>query len=147
MARYLPREERLTRYRLIVDAHAILSDDQKRSAYDSFGLGWALSSINRRFDSQSWKNTSKFICLVLVFLVRVTLAQTCVLLSSLAKLELQRKRIDEQCRDLIDRHRDRALGLSTLVAQMERLLLKRDPSGMGLAQEPFYRDMLPLCEY
>lgn len=33
--------ERLERYRLIVLAHEILSDPAKRSAYDSYGAGWA----------------------------------------------------------------------------------------------------------
>lgn len=36
----IPHPVKLERYRLIVAAHAILSDPQKRSAYDRFGAGW-----------------------------------------------------------------------------------------------------------
>ncbi|KAF1977158.1 hypothetical protein BU23DRAFT_453937 [Bimuria novae-zelandiae CBS 107.79] len=38
---HLPRAIRLERYRLLVAAHTILSDDAKRRNYDAFGLGWA----------------------------------------------------------------------------------------------------------
>lgn len=171
LARKLPKEECLARYRLIVDAHEILSDDQKRLAYDAYGLGWTLPSRSRGLRRRSSPDTryygwnkdgsdheadgeffkllsgnKKFICFILVI---VTFAQTCVFLSSLAKAELQMRQTDEQCRELMTRHRDRALGLRTLIAQVERLLLKRDPSGMGLlpTEEPFYREMLPLCSY
>ncbi|CEJ59952.1 hypothetical protein PMG11_08550 [Penicillium brasilianum] len=166
-----PNPERLARYHLVVDAHAILSNDQKRSAYDIYGLGWTLSSKNRDLCGRSCSNTRchgwnndrtnhkaeqkffkhlssnrKFICFILVI---VTFAQTCVLLSSMAKSELQMRRTDEQSRELMVRHRERALNLRTLVAQMECLLLKRDPSGAGLlpTEETFYREMLPLCMY
>ncbi|CAG7948285.1 unnamed protein product [Penicillium nalgiovense] len=170
IAKRLPTEERLSRYRLIVDAHEILSDQQKRSAYDAYGLGWPLPSRHHGYDNipQSPRHTyerwddidsehgavneflgrllknKKFICLMIVL---ATFAQACVILSSVAKTKLEMRRRDEECRDLIFRHRDRALDLRTLVAQMERLLLKRDPSGMGLGptEEPFYREMLPFC--
>lgn len=36
-----PHHLKLERYRLIVTAHAILSDPEKRRAYDRFGAGWA----------------------------------------------------------------------------------------------------------
>lgn len=36
----LPRTVRLERYRLIVAAHTILSDPERRNAYDRFGAGW-----------------------------------------------------------------------------------------------------------
>ncbi|KAJ4291179.1 J domain-containing protein 1 [Kalmusia sp. IMI 367209] len=37
---HLPHAVRLERYRLLVAAHTILSDDAKRKAYDTWGLGW-----------------------------------------------------------------------------------------------------------
>lgn len=37
----LPSTARLERYRLIVAAHSILSDPEKRKAYDRFGAGWS----------------------------------------------------------------------------------------------------------
>jgi hypothetical protein len=40
-----PKEEMLERYRLVVAANAILSDPEKRAAYDNFGLGW-MSDMN-----------------------------------------------------------------------------------------------------
>lgn len=171
LAERLPKEERLARYRLIVDAHEILSDDRKRSAYDVYGLGWTQSSRSRDLRRRSYPDTRyhgsnndrtnheaeleffkllsgnrMFICFVVVLM---TFAQTCVFLSSLAKPELQMRRTDEQCRELMVHHRERALNLRTFIAQKENLLLKRDPSGTGLlpTEEPFYREMLPLCMY
>lgn len=38
---HLPSQVRLERYRLLVAAHSILSDDAKRRAYDAWGHGWA----------------------------------------------------------------------------------------------------------
>jgi curved DNA-binding protein CbpA len=38
---HLPQHVRLERYRLIVAAHAILSDPERRRLYDRFGSGWA----------------------------------------------------------------------------------------------------------
>lgn len=38
---HLPHHVRLERYRLLVAAHTLLSDDSKRKAYDAWGLGWA----------------------------------------------------------------------------------------------------------
>lgn len=38
---HVPLAVRLERYRLIVAAHGILSDDAKRRAYDLWGAGWA----------------------------------------------------------------------------------------------------------
>jgi curved DNA-binding protein CbpA len=37
---HLPPEVRIERYHLIVAAHTILSDPDKRRAYDTFGVGW-----------------------------------------------------------------------------------------------------------
>lgn len=39
-AAHLPHHVRLERYRLLVQAHALLSDDAKRRSYDVWGLGW-----------------------------------------------------------------------------------------------------------
>ncbi|KAJ5758450.1 hypothetical protein N7520_005606 [Penicillium odoratum] len=171
LAEKMPKEERLARYRLIVDAHKILSDDEKRSAYDAYGLGWTLPTRRRGIHRRSYPDTrystrndygfnheaeeeffkhlsgnKKFICFIMVIFI---FAQTCVFISSLAKAELQMRRTDEQCRELMICHKDRALDLKTLTAQIERLLLKRDPSGTGLlpTEEQFYREMLPLCTY
>lgn len=169
-AQKLTVEERLSRYRLIVDAHEILSDYKKRSAYDNYGLGWPLPSRPHSFDLRSQRHTTYdqwgneglnccsereflrrmfrnkvFICFVLVL---ATFAPTCVILSSLAKSELQVRRTDE-CRDMIYRHQNRVLSLKMLMVQLERLLLERDLSGIGLAptKEPFYRDMFQFGGY
>lgn len=37
----LPPDVRLHRYRLVIAAHEILSDPEKRAAYDRFGTGWS----------------------------------------------------------------------------------------------------------
>ncbi|KAI0878243.1 hypothetical protein GGS24DRAFT_14432 [Hypoxylon argillaceum] len=50
---------RLERYRLVVAANEILSDDAKRRAYDLYGAGWngnrTLQSVYREAD-RSWRN-------------------------------------------------------------------------------------------
>ncbi|KAF2641335.1 hypothetical protein P280DRAFT_398417 [Massarina eburnea CBS 473.64] len=40
-AAYLPQAVRIERYRLLVAAHTILSDEVKRREYDAWGSGWA----------------------------------------------------------------------------------------------------------
>ncbi|KAJ5701256.1 hypothetical protein N7488_008804 [Penicillium malachiteum] len=171
----LAPEERLARYRLIVEAHALLSNEHRRLIYDAYGSGWIFPVSSRggwrrspymrstrSTRSHGWRShespaaeleffrylsrNKKFLCLVVVVM---TFAQACVLLSSMAKAELQMSRVDEQCRELLLRHRTRALTLRTVVAQIERLLLKRDPSGTGLipSEGSCHRDELPLCLY
>ncbi|KAJ8127033.1 hypothetical protein O1611_g6605 [Lasiodiplodia mahajangana] len=55
----LPQAVRLERYRLVVAANEILSDDAKRKAYDLYGAGWngnrTLQSLYREAD-RSWRN-------------------------------------------------------------------------------------------
>ncbi|KAI0104740.1 hypothetical protein GGR51DRAFT_227062 [Nemania sp. FL0031] len=55
----LPQAVRLERYRLVVAANEILSDDTKRKAYDLYGAGWvgsrSLQSLYREAD-RSWRN-------------------------------------------------------------------------------------------
>ncbi|KAI0506509.1 hypothetical protein F5B22DRAFT_445316 [Xylaria bambusicola] len=55
----IPLAVRLERYRLVVAANEILSDDAKRRAYDLYGAGWrgnrTLESLYREAD-RSWRN-------------------------------------------------------------------------------------------
>ncbi|RWA07130.1 hypothetical protein EKO27_g7972 [Xylaria grammica] len=55
----IPQSVRLERYRLVVAANEILSDDAKRRAYDLYGAGWrgnrTLQSLYREAD-RSWRN-------------------------------------------------------------------------------------------
>ncbi|TDZ53223.1 J domain-containing protein 1 [Colletotrichum trifolii] len=44
----ISRASRLERYRLVVEAHEILSDPQKRLLYEKYGLGWTLSRHGAR---------------------------------------------------------------------------------------------------
>ncbi|KAJ5668238.1 uncharacterized protein N7477_006808 [Penicillium maclennaniae] len=168
----LTNEERLDRYRLIVDAHHLLSDDTRRSAYDTYGLGWSLKSSPRprmspydgpfrgghgysgsSGDSEDeeiiWRllfRNRRFQCLLLVVL---SFAQACLFLSFVAQVQMETQRMDQLSGQLLRRHQDRALSTKSFMAQAERLLLKRDPSGLGLApfEEAFYREMLPYCAY
>lgn len=168
----LTKEERLDRYRLIVDAHLLLSDDLKRSAYDKYGLGWSLKSGPRPGmsmyygsyrgghgysgspgDSEDeeiiWRllfRNRRFRCLLLVVL---SFAQVCVFLSLVTQVQMETQRMDQHSQQLLHRHQDRALSTKSFMAQAERLLLKRDPSGLGVApfEEAFYREMLPYCAF
>ncbi|GAW17771.1 hypothetical protein ANO14919_072380 [Xylariales sp. No.14919] len=55
----IPQSVRLERYRLVVAANEILSNDAKRRAYDLYGAGWrgnrTLQSLYREAD-RSWRN-------------------------------------------------------------------------------------------
>ncbi len=52
---HLPLHVRLERYRLLVTAHDILSDTEKRRAYDIWGHGWTGHHQNSLdFDEQRW---------------------------------------------------------------------------------------------
>lgn len=168
----IPKEERLARYRLIVDAHLILSDDLKRSAYDQYGLGWGLkrdpmpgtsmrygyyrrghgyseNSGNSGDEEIIWRLLSRnksFRCLVLVVLA---FAKMCLFLSLVTQVQMETQKTDQFSRQLLHRHQDRALSTRSFMAQAERVLLRRDPSGLGLTpfEEAFYREMLPYCTH
>ncbi|KAI1159919.1 hypothetical protein F5B18DRAFT_547087 [Nemania serpens] len=55
----IPHHVRLERYRLVVAAHEILSDNAKRRAYDLYGAGWngnrTMQNIFRQAD-RSWRD-------------------------------------------------------------------------------------------
>ncbi|KAI1291389.1 hypothetical protein F5Y03DRAFT_400752 [Xylaria venustula] len=55
----IPHSVRLERYRLVVAANEILSDDAKRKAYDLYGAGWngnrTMQDLYREAD-RSWRN-------------------------------------------------------------------------------------------
>lgn len=61
---HLPAHTRLERYRMLVAAHDILSDIQKRKAYDAWGHGWAghhrtpasTAQYEWEFDRRRWAN-------------------------------------------------------------------------------------------
>ena len=57
---YLPASLRLYRYRLIVQAHTILSDPAKRAAYDRYGAGWDgmpdIEGIRRENSERGWRS-------------------------------------------------------------------------------------------
>jgi curved DNA-binding protein CbpA len=58
----IPLSVRLERYRMLVAAHEILSDGEKRRAYDAFGVGWvghqhtptSHNPYNWEFDQKRW---------------------------------------------------------------------------------------------
>lgn len=165
----ITKEERLARYRLIVDAHLLLSDDLKRSAYDEYGLGWSLKSgpmpgtsmhygyyhRGHGYSGSSedgeiiWRLLSRnksFRCLILVVLA---FAQVCLFLSFVTQVQMETQRTDQFSRQLLLRHQDRALSTRSFMAQAERVLLRRGLSGVGLTptEQVFYREMLPYCTH
>ena len=54
----IPTVERLERYRLIVQAHTILSDPARRKAYDATGAGWGTQSSWARADGNTRPHTA-----------------------------------------------------------------------------------------
>lgn len=163
----LPKETQTHRFRLVVAAHAILSDTKKRAAYDMYGAGWSSPSIRdrgiQRYQSpvgrehdddarqrgfDMWQFLSKHRPLLRLVVVVFAFGEICLFLVTLSKAEMELNRIDMQCRGLIWHRQSRSLDASTLL-QLERFLLRRDPSGLGLLPEELesYRAILPLCMY
>jgi curved DNA-binding protein CbpA len=55
---HVPPLERLERYRLVVQAHTILSDPIRRRAYDTTGAGWGGQAYSVRSEGRSHSHTS-----------------------------------------------------------------------------------------
>jgi hypothetical protein len=168
----LPKEEQVQRYRLVVAAHEILSDPQKRAAYDVYGIGWEEPSnhsqwsdtttapfTNRRrtysweygghasseFDIWDFLSTNKgVIRLVAVIFI---FGEVCLFLVTLSKAEVELERMDMELRKLMLHRQQRSLDAPSKILQLERFFLRRDPSGMGVfpEEESSYREILPLC--
>lgn len=166
---HLSKEERARRYRLIVAAHEILSNPQKRAVYDLYGLGWLSQRGNgiqthlhrsgdyHRDASQRphpdvdvdhpWSFLSAHKYMIRLVVVIFTFGEVCLFLVMLFKAETELKRLDTECRELLRRRRQRTLDADSKMLQIERFLLKRDPSGVGLSlsEEGCYREVIPFC--
>jgi len=165
----LSKDTQIQRFRLVVAAHEILSDDRKRAVHDTHGIGWLSGSpdatlnndikgnpfTNRNhdrwgarpqkdFDMWEFLSTHKYIVRLLV--VIFTFGEICLFLVTLFKADIELKRLDKECRELVSRRQSRSLGVSNML-QLERFLLRRDPSGMGLfpSEMESYGKMLSLC--
>lgn len=168
----LPKEERVERYRLVVAAHEILSNPQKRAAYDVHGVGWATplghsqfgdgtrnpftsrshaytweygDDPSSRFDFWSFLSMHQYVIrLVVVILI---FGDICLFLVTLSKAEAEIERLNFKLRKLMRHRQQRSLDAPSRMLQLERFFLRRDPSGMGLlpGEEPSYREILPLC--
>lgn len=166
---YLSKATQTDRFRLVVAAHEILSDTTKRAAYDMYGVGWSSPTrpnyddsrtysgpFNRAYDSEPkqeeefnvWVFLSTHKYLLRLLAVVFTFGEICLFLVTLSKAEIELNRIDSQCRELVWHRRLRSLDASFLL-QLERFLLKRDPSGMGLSPDEAesYRAVSPMCMY
>ncbi|CAG8948523.1 unnamed protein product [Penicillium salamii] len=167
---HLSRETRIHRFRLIVSAHEILSDSTRRAAYDMYGVGWLSHPTPARRDSMStyrgpfsrkhhfeerpegyfdaWEFLSKHKDFLRLLAVILTFGQICLFLVTLSKAEIELNRIDRACQEMILHRQFRSLDAPTLL-QLERFLLHRDPSGMGLLPDEMesYRAVSPFCMY
>ncbi|RAK98509.1 J domain-containing protein [Aspergillus ibericus CBS 121593] len=148
------------RYRLVVAAHELLSNPQKRLAYDRYGVGWRgqgpprTARVSRHPNHATshgteGENLLPHPRLVILFLVIAFFLQSCLFVVRAQKAEMHARQVHVQSQRLLDRRRSRAAGLGGLGIQVERFLLKRDPSGLGVTgQEALvYREMLPYCTF
>ncbi|RAH49994.1 J domain-containing protein [Aspergillus brunneoviolaceus CBS 621.78] len=166
---------RASRYRMVVAAHELLSDPHKREAYDRSGVGWkwgrpsgpgpgpagagtgtsadasdysnATTAADRNPPALRFFRTRSGLLLVVVILV---FFQSCLFIVQYNKAQLRACQVHRHCQRLLERRRTRAGNLAALpAAQLERFLLNRDPSGMGLTgvERYVYRDVLPTCAH
>ncbi|OOG00293.1 hypothetical protein ASPCADRAFT_57 [Aspergillus carbonarius ITEM 5010] len=154
------------RYRLVLAAHELLSDPQKRLAYDRYGVGWAWAwawahgqglpravSISKYSahgtDSRKTDLLLSHPRLIFLLFVIVFFLQCCLFVVHSCRAGVHARMLHDQCQRLLERRRSRAAGLGGLGAQFEGFLLRRDPSGLGLTRREalVYRDVLPYCAY
>ncbi|RAK81741.1 J domain-containing protein [Aspergillus fijiensis CBS 313.89] len=107
----------------------------------------ATTAADRNPPALRFFRTRSGLLLVVVILV---FFQSCLFIVQYNKAQLRACQVHRHCQRLLERRRTRAGNLAALpAAQLERFLLNRDPSGMGLTgvERYVYRDVLPTCAH
>ncbi|KAL4906293.1 hypothetical protein BDW74DRAFT_140670 [Aspergillus multicolor] len=164
-------EIRLQRYRIVVTAHEILSDSNRRAAYDATGMGWAFNpapECRRRtpndpiYNNATWEDWERWynrnnpkqetvvdhktfvIFVVLLFFMGAAVQASWITTVSTG-YEDRLKELNEQSTRFLNQRRENTVKqMQGSDAKVQHFLIRRDPSGFGLKGEEkgVYRDAL-----
>ncbi|KAL4739675.1 hypothetical protein BDV11DRAFT_114271 [Aspergillus similis] len=164
-------EVRLQRYRIVVTAHEILSDPNRRAAYDATGMGWAFNpapSRRRRtpddpiFTNATWEDWERwhnrhevkqetvvdhktFVTFVVLLFFMGAAVQASWITAVSTGYEDRLKELNEQSTRFLNQRRETTVKQMTgSDAKVQHFLIRRDPSGFGLKGEEknVYREAL-----
>ncbi|CAG8908742.1 unnamed protein product [Penicillium egyptiacum] len=165
----LTAETRLQRYRIVVDAHEILSDPIKRAAYDRNGTGWIHTILDTRIERDShgpniyanatwedwedWHNRHQgpqqhvvdqrtFTRLVILLVLFAGALQASWLGQVNTGYNDRLREVNEQsARVLQDRRDSTVKQMDSNDARVQGFLIRRDPTGSGLKdnEQPVYQ--------
>ncbi|KAL6235576.1 hypothetical protein BDW75DRAFT_240035 [Aspergillus navahoensis] len=164
-------EVRLQRYRIVVTAHEILSDPNRRAAYDATGMGWAFNpapSRRRRTpddpifanatweDWERWHNRQKgkqetvvdhktFVTFVVLLFFMGAAVQASWITTVSTGYEDRLRELNEQSTRFLNQRRENTVKqMAGSDAKVQHFLIRRDPSGFGLKGEEknVYREAL-----
>ncbi|KAI9369346.1 hypothetical protein BJX61DRAFT_549617 [Aspergillus egyptiacus] len=158
-------ETRLHRYRIVVTAHEILSDPNRRAAYDQFGTGWNFHPppIHRRppawagsdpvyanatwEDWERWHNRNApkqenvvdhrtFVTFVVLLFFMGAAVQASWITQVSTSYEDRLKDLSEQSSRFLNERRKNTMNqMASSEAKVQHFLIRRDPSGYGLKEE------------
>ncbi|CAG7968046.1 unnamed protein product [Penicillium nalgiovense] len=165
----LTAETRLQRYRIVVDAHEILSDPIKRAAYDRNGTGWIHTVLDTRVERDShgpniyanatwedwedWHNRHQgpqqhvvdqrtFTRLVILMVLFAGALQASWLGQVNSGYNDRLREVNEKsARVLQDRRDSTVKQMDSNDARVQGFLIRRDPTGSGLKdnEHPVYQ--------
>ncbi|CAP92062.1 J domain-containing protein [Penicillium chrysogenum] len=165
----LTAETRLQRYRIVVDAHEILSDPIKRAAYDRNGTGWIHTVLDTRVERDShgpniyanatwedwedWHNRHQgpqqhvvdqrtFTRLVILLVLFAGALQASWLGQVNSGYNDRLREVNEKsARVLQDRRDSTVKQMDSNDARVQGFLIRRDPTGSGLKdnEHPVYQ--------
>jgi hypothetical protein len=168
----LTPEIRLQRYRIVVDAHEILSDPIKRAAYDRNGLGWSHTVPEAKIewdsrgpniyanatweDWEDWHNRHQgpqqhvvdhrtFIRLVILLVLFGGALQASWIGQMNTGVQGRLREVNEKsARFLHSRQESTVKQMDSNEARVQGFLIRRDPTGSGLKdnEQPVYQKEL-----
>ncbi|KAJ5188555.1 hypothetical protein N7491_004875 [Penicillium cf. griseofulvum] len=172
MFRQLTAETRLQRYRIVVDAHDILSDPIKRAAYDRNGTGWSHTVLDTTMtrdthgpniysnatweDWEDWHNRHQgpqqhvvdqrtFSRLIILLVLFAGALQASWIGQMNDGFNERLRGVSEESARVLQGRRDNTVKqMDSNEARVQGFLIRRDPTGSGLKEneQPVYQSEL-----